>query len=151
MSFSSAGVFDISGNASATIPRTGTGLSNLTAVLHLDLFNGTREITGTISSTANGNAWTAPLVGDRATNAYPQLAGVLLLMSPGLSGNSPTNSGLANGVVVNGLLSLSGALGDTAAISQTVPISKDGNVPIYVNLYNNNGLLEGWIIWPTAW
>jgi hypothetical protein len=139
------GVFNISGNASATIPRTGTGLSNLTAVLHLDLFNGTREITGTISSTTSGNAWMAPLVADRATNACPQFAGVNFLLSPGLSVKSPTNFGWAGGVVVNGVLSLSGALGDTVAISQTVPISKDGNVPLYVSLYNNSGLLEGWI------
>ena len=62
MTYSSAGAFNISGNASVTIPRTGAGLSNLTAVLHLDLINGTRQITGTISSTTASNAWTAPLV-----------------------------------------------------------------------------------------
>jgi hypothetical protein len=52
---------------------------------------------------------------------------------------------LAFGAVVNGVLSLSGALGDTSAIAQTVPISKDGNVPLYANLYTNGGLVEGWI------
>jgi len=66
-------------------------------------------------------------------------------VSPGLSVNSPTNYGSASGPVVNSVLSLSGALGDTVAIAQTVPISKDGNVPLYVSLYNNSGLLEGWI------
>ena len=68
-----------------------------------------------------------------------------LLVSPGLSANSPTSYGLASGVVANGVVSLYGALGDTTAISQTVPISKDGNVPLYVSLYNNTGLVEGWI------
>jgi hypothetical protein len=145
LTYSLAGVFDISGNASATILRAGAGLSNLTAVMHLDLINGTRQITGAISSTTSGNAWTAPLVGDRATNAFPQLAEVILLILPGLSANSPTNYGSASGRVVNGVLSLSGTLGDGAAIAQTMPISKDGNVPLYVNLYNNSGLLEGWI------
>jgi hypothetical protein len=48
--------------------------------------------------------------------------------------------------VAESVLSLSGVLGDGTAISQTVPISKDGSVPLYVNLYNNGGLLEGWII-----
>ena len=118
---------------------------NLTAVLHLDLINGTRQMTGTISSMTASNAWTAPLVADLATNAYPQLAGVTFVVSPGLSVNSPTNFGRASGVVVNGVLSLSGVLGDTVAISQTVPISKDGYVPLYVNLYKNSGLVEGWI------
>jgi hypothetical protein len=145
MTYSSAGAFDISGNASVIIPRTGAGLSNLTAVLHLDLINGTRQMTGTISSMTAGNAWTASLVGDLATNACPQLAGVALLVSPGLSNNSPTNYGVASGIVVNSVLSLSGLLGDTSPFSQTVPISKDGNVPLCVNLYTNGGLLEGWI------
>jgi hypothetical protein len=145
VSYSLAGVFDIYGDASAPIPRTGAGLSNLTAVLHLDLINGTRQITGTISSMTASNAWIAPLVADLATNAYPQLTGVTLVVSPGLSVNSPTNFGGASGVVVNGVLSLSGALGDTVAISQSVPISKDGYVPLYVSLYKNSGLVEGWI------
>ncbi len=144
-SYPFAGVFDISGNAAATISRASLGLSNLTAILHLDLFKGTRQISGTISSATAGNAWTAPLVGDQATNACPQFSGVNFWMSPGLSANTPTIWGWAGGVVVNGILTLSGALGDTAAISQTVPISKDGNVPVYVNLYNNSGLLEGWL------
>jgi hypothetical protein len=145
LSYSFAGAFDVSGNASVAIPRTGAGLSNLTADLHLDLINGTRQITGTISSTTAGNAWAAPLVGDLATNAYPQLAMVSLTVFPGLSINAPTNSGSAVGFVGNSVLSLSGTLGDTVAISQTVPISKDGNVPLFVSLYNNGGLLEGWI------
>ncbi|MGD0413228.1 MAG: hypothetical protein ABSC18_16170 [Verrucomicrobiota bacterium] len=145
MSYPFSGVFDISGNASGTISRAGAGLPNLTVVLRLDLINGTRQVTGTVSSTTAGNAWIAPLVGDLATNAFPQLAGVSLLMSPGSSANSPTNCGAAAGLVLNSVLSLSGALGDAAAISQTVPISKDGNAPLYVNLYTNGGLLEGWI------
>ena len=144
-SYSLAGAFSISGNASATIPRTGAGSSNLTAVLQLDLIHGTRQMTGFISSTTVGSAWTAPLLGDLATNAFPQIVGASLLISPGLSANSPTNGGVAIGLVANSVLSLSGALGDTAAMSQTVPISKDGNVPLFVNLYTNGGLLEGWI------
>jgi len=54
-----AGVFSVGGNASVTIPVTGPGSFNLTAVLHLDLINGTRQITGTISSVTTGGAWTA--------------------------------------------------------------------------------------------
>jgi hypothetical protein len=145
LSYSMAGVFSIAGNVSVTMARAGMGLSNLTAVLHLDLINGTRQITGTISSATASNTWTAPLLADRATNAFPNLALVSLLLSPGLSANSPTNSGQAGGPVANGVLSLSGVLGDTLAFSQTVPISKDGNVPVYASLYNNGGLLEGWI------
>jgi hypothetical protein len=145
LSYPSAGAFDICGNASVTIPRTGAGLSNLTAVLHLDLIRGTHQITGAISSTSAGYAWTAPLLGDLATNAYPSLLGVAFTVSPGLSANSPTNTGMASGLAFNSVLNLGGQLGDTSAISQSVPIAMDGYVPVYVSLYNNSGLLEGWI------
>jgi hypothetical protein len=144
-SCSLAGVFNSAGTATATVPRTGAGLGSLTAVLNLDLLNGTKQITGAISSTTAGAAWTSPLLGDLATNAYSQLIGAKFLMSPGLSANSPTNYGAALGLITNSVLSLSGTLGDTTAIAQTAPISKDGNVPVYVNLYNNGGLLEGWL------
>jgi hypothetical protein len=145
LSYPLTGVFNISGVATATIDRSGASLSNLSAVLQLDLFNGTRQITGAISSTTADDTWTSPLLCDLATNAYPLLGGVNLVISPGLSADSPTNGGAAIGLVANSVLSLSGALGDATTFSQTVPISTAGNVPIYANLYTNGGLLEGWI------
>jgi len=140
-----AGVFSITGSASAAISLPGMGSSNLTAVLQLDLFNGTQQMTGAISSTAAGNAWTAPLLCELAASDSSQQTGVNLLISPGTSTNAPTNGGAATGLVSNGVLSLAGTLGDTTAFSQTVPISIYGNVPLYMNLYNSGGLLEGWI------
>ena len=151
------GIFDSGGNASATIPRagvttlnsggilSGAGLSNLAVVLHLDLINGTKQMTGTISSADGAGEWTSFLVADLATNAFPNLTAVKLAIVPGLSADFPAQYGVAKGLVSASVLSLFGQLPDEAAISQTVPISKDGNVPIYVSLYNNSGLLEGWI------
>jgi len=140
-SYSLAGTFNASGTATATVPLTGAGASSVTVVLQLDLSNNTRQMTGSVS----GNAWTSTVLGDLATNAFPMLTGASLLLSPGSSTNAPTNNGVATGLIANSILSLSGVLGDTAAFSQTVPISKDGNVPIYINLYTNGGVLEGWI------
>jgi len=145
MSCPFTGTFDASGNATATIPLAGGGLTHLTAVLSLDLTNGTQQLTGTISSAASGNAWSAPLVAALATNACPQLAGVSLVLSPGGSVNSPTNYGSAIGLVSGGVLTLSASLGDTTAFSQTVPISRNGDVPIYASLYSKGGLVAGWI------
>lgn len=145
VSYPLTGAFDVFGNTSAAIPRTGPGLSGLTAVLHLDLIYGTQEITGTVSSTTSGTAWTASLTAVRATNSYPMPVAFSLLAFPGTSVNSPTNFGWATGSIVNGVLSLSGQLGDFVTLSQTVPISKDGYVPIYANLYTNSGLVEGWL------
>jgi hypothetical protein len=144
-SCSLAGAFNISGYASASVSLPSAGLSNLTVDLQLDLFNGSQEITGAVSSTNTGSAWSAPLLGYLATNACPLVTGVNLLLAPGSSTNAPTKSGAGTGLVVNGVLSLAGALGDTAAFAQAVPISTGGNVPLYVNLYTNGGLLAGWI------
>jgi hypothetical protein len=144
-SYSMSGAFNIFGNSSATISRSSAGLSNLVAVLQVDLISGTQQITGTISSVTAGGAWTSPLVADLATNAFPELIGANLLMSSELSGVSPINFGQASGVVVNGVLSLAGVLGGTVALSQTVPISRVGNVPIYIVPYGQRCLLEGWI------
>ncbi len=140
-----AGVFNISGNASAAISFSNPASPGYLATLHLDLIDGTQQMTGSIEGTNAGVGWTAPLIADLATNANPELAQVNLSLSPGLSPNSPTKFGVASGFVVNGVLSLAGVLGDGTAISANVPISKNGNVPIYVNLYHNGGLLEGWI------
>jgi hypothetical protein len=145
VSYSLAGTFNTSGTATATVPLTGAGSHSVKVVLQLDLSNNTRQITGAVSSTNTGNAWTATVLGDLATNAFPMLTGASLLFSPGTSTNSPTNNGVATGLMANSILSLSGVLGDTATFSQTVQISKDGNVPIYINLYTNGGVLEGWI------
>jgi hypothetical protein len=40
---------------------------------------------------------------------------------------------------------ITGALADGTAFSQTVPVSRDGYIPIYANLYASKGLLLGWI------
>ena len=40
---------------------------------------------------------------------------------------------------------ITGYLADDTAFNQTVPISQNGFVPIYVNLYAGKGLLLGWI------
>ena len=43
------------------------------------------------------------------------------------------------------MVSLSGRLADNTAISQSVAVSKDGNIPLYVSLYSRRGLLLGWL------
>lgn len=140
MSYPIAGNFNISGNASMTIS------SNLSAILHLDLIDGTHQLTGTISGTASTNTWTASLLAEPATNLFPQLSGVNLVLSPGRSAiNFPTNNGVVVGGTANGVLLLSGLLGDTTPFSQSVPIALGGTVPLYASLYNNTGLVEGWI------
>jgi hypothetical protein len=47
-----------------------------------------------------------------------------------------------------GVFTLSGALADgtsLTATSQTVPVSENGDIPVYDSLYGNTGLLLGWV------
>ena len=69
------------------------------------------------------------LLADQATNAFPQLAAINLLLTLMPSANAPTHNANAGGLIVNGVLTLAGVLGDGSLISQTAPVSKDGNVP----------------------
>ena len=138
------GTFDSFGNASETILLNNDVQSNLTVSLQLDLTNATSQITGLVSGTAGGEAWTAFLLGDVATNAFPPSASVFLLLYPSEPEFSSFEFGLVGGVVTNSVLTLLGSMG-SVVISQTVPISKDGNIPFYVSLDANGGLLEGWL------
>lgn len=59
--------------------------------------------------------------------------------------NTPPGDGYA--LITNhaGMVALNGALADGTTFSQAVPASAFGNVPVYASLYNNTGLLFGWI------
>jgi DNA-binding beta-propeller fold protein YncE len=145
LSYLLTGTFNAAGSSSAIVVRTNAGLSDLAVVLQLDSSNGTSQMTGSVSSTTEGLAWTSPLLGEPATNAYPLLTGASLQITPEASTNAPTVVGNATCMITNSVLSLAGTMGDTETISQSAPISMAGNVPIYINLYTNGGLLEGWI------
>ncbi|MGP8201505.1 MAG: peptidylprolyl isomerase [Limisphaerales bacterium] len=111
----------------------------------LDLTNGTDTLTGTISSTT----WSSDLVCYRAASKLsahttPATGKYILGLSPWLWPN--TNGYAALSVGNSGVLSLSGALPDGAAFSQSTRISKDGIWPLYAIPagYKTNGVLMGW-------
>jgi hypothetical protein len=92
------------------------------------------------------------LTGDIApfskANPYPNPLRHTLAISP--DDGAPTNSpgGFSYGFVTNnslGLISFIGSLADGTPVSQTVPISQQGYWPLYIPLYGNRGLLEGWL------
>jgi hypothetical protein len=147
--YSVSGLFDTSGNSTRSVLRTVYGLSNLTVTLHLDWAGGTRQMTGSIISTNSlGAQWNAAVTNDlaglytghgaRFTIAIPPATNSPLL-SPGgygylLSTNTPS-----------GFMTLSGKTADGALLAQTVSVSKDGKVPLYVNMYGGSGMLHGWL------
>jgi len=143
-----SGSFDSFGQATNKIARTATG--PLTVVMKLLISsNAAPQVTGTVSGTTNGVSWVATnLTADLATNLLPS-AEYTMLFLPDTNNAPPTNSPGGDGyaLITNkaGTATITGALADGTALSQTVPVSQDGYVPIYANLYSSKGLLLGWI------
>jgi hypothetical protein len=142
-----SGGFDLAGQATNHIPRaTGQG-GPLTVVMTLNGDNPLPQVTGTVSGTNYGFPWVADLTADRAANSLPPARYTLLI--PPDTNNAPTNSPGGDGyaLITNhaGGANISGALADGTVFNQTAPVSQDGYVPIYANLYTGKGLLLGWI------
>jgi len=109
----------------------------------------TNVITGSIVVT---NGWTAELTAYRAvfnakTNPAP-VAGRYTLVIPGEPGSTGVPGGDSYGALsvdLSGLIRLSGGLSDNTKMNQGIAISENGNWPLYVSLYGNQGLIAGWL------
>jgi hypothetical protein len=147
-SYPLTGVLSQTGNDSEVVSRAANGLSNLTVKLHLDMTGATQTITGSVSNMSTGNPWTAPLLAGLATNTLPVPAGNFGMLLPPEAGatNSPTTDGDVLIIsTTNGIITLAGYLADETQVSQTVPVSEAGTIPLYCSLYGGLGLAEGWI------
>jgi glucose/arabinose dehydrogenase len=140
------GLFDLTGNASNSVKRSGT--NNVTVELHLDL-NGTAPITGRITD----GSWEAALTADRAafdpkTNPATNYANSYTLLVPGSvnSPSEPAGDGAGNFTVdTRGAVKFTGALADGSPMAQKVSLSTNGTWPLYVSLYGGRGSLLGWV------
>ena len=106
------------------------------------------RLTGTVSNAT----FTANLLADRAgfdgrQNLAPQ-AGRYTLAIDGNEGESTsTPGGYGFGTVtVNsaGVIRVAASLADGAKLSQSVPISKDGDWPLFGSLYSGKGFIMSW-------
>lgn len=138
-----SGKFDLSGRSSKSFSRATKGKGNVNLFLELDWSTSSQQIHGTLS---DGN-WTSTLLGDRAnfslTNPETNFAGAYTFLTPrDLAGVAPV--GFGYGLVTNNLLgqtTLSGGLGDGSLLSQKVSVSKDGEWPLYVQLYKTTNVV----------
>ena len=141
LSNSISGAFNAAGTASATVGRAAAGLSDLGVALHLDLTAGALQMTGIVSNLDQGDPWTAVLTAEPGTNAFGQSPNFFLFIPP-MNG---LTAGYVTGVEGNGVVSLLGMMGDGTAFSQDAPVSSDGNMPLFIQLYGQSGLLAGWV------
>jgi hypothetical protein len=143
-----SGSFDIHGNATRHILRATK--TTLTVDLHLD-WSGSKLLTGAVSSPAP-DEWSSPILADlapyTAANRFSNPARYTLTVPPGAGAPAFSPGGFGYGFVTNnslGTISFIGTLADGTPISQTVPISRQGYWPLYIPLYGNRGLIEGWM------
>ena len=145
--YSLSGQLDANGDAQVTLARG--NLSSLTVVLHLDLTQGTDQITGTVSD----GTWTAALSGDRAvydgkTSIAPLAGNKYTLILPGSNDSTTEPGGDGYGTLTvdgTGKIHLAGSLSDGTKISQVGALSKYGEWPFYVPLYSGQGSVLSWI------
>jgi uncharacterized membrane protein len=142
--YSMTGAFNSDGQAMNIIPRKGT--TSLT-INWQGSFIDSDYLSGTVTDGAN----VAQLDGGRdvfnAGNLAPQ-AGHYTMIIPGIDAavNSPAGDGYATMTVdTGGLVTLKGLLADNTVIASKATLSKQGEWPVYVSLYNNTGLLIGWM------
>ncbi len=143
-----SGSFNLAGQATNHISRTAGQGGPLTVEMTLNWNDSPPQVAGTVSGTNDEVPWAATnLTADRATNSLPSAEYTMLI--PPDTNNEPTNSPSGYGYVLItnhlGKATITGALADGTAFNQSVPVSQDGYVPIYANLYAGKGLLLGWI------
>lgn len=151
--YSLSGKFEVDGTASKSISR-GLTLPPLNLALALDLSPGADRLTGTVSD----GIWTAGLLANRAvfnatTNRATRFAGRYTVVFPGPDGDPAVPMGDGYGAVTvasSGTITLGGSLADGTALSQAVPISKDGQWPLYASLYSGKGSVWSWVQFDTS-
>jgi len=140
-----SGSFDMAGQATNTVLRAASqGGPLLVEMTLMNLSNAAPQLTGMVSGTIDEIPWAADLIADLADNTLPP-AEYTMLLPPGTNNSLPGGDGYA--LITNSATTarITGALADGTAFNQTVAVSRDGYVPICVNLYASKGLLLGWI------
>jgi hypothetical protein len=138
------GAFDSTGHASQMIargPKLGGGLA---LQMTLTWNNALVQITGTLSGT-NGGPWVANLLADAGatnTNSYQYT----LLIPPVATAPQSSPPGYGYATITNhaGTARIAGALADATSFSQSVPVSADGSLPLYVEIGDGETLM-GWV------
>lgn len=135
------GFFGGNGQASNYVKRTHAQGGPL--VLQMTNAVDSAIITGSVSDEQSG--WVATLEAEKSMGSSPS-AEYTILLTPDSTSNAVPGDGYFLVTNHNGSVTLTGALADGTAISQSTPLSFLGNVPVFSDtIYGGKGLLQGWI------
>ena len=155
-SYPFTGQFDVAGQASKVVARRGANAW----VVTMGLDFAAQELWGSVSNGVSGG-WVADLFADRAvfdarTNPATQYAGKCTVSIPGGT-NEDGKVWLGNGILTisvdtGGKMTYSGSLADGTSVGPaSVPVSKDGYVPLYAALYGGRGSVWSWLGDSLSW
>jgi hypothetical protein len=135
--------FSTSGYASNYVKRTAAQGGPLAVEMILDW--AANLISGSVIS-LSPPGWDSPLEAEKSA-ASSSSAAYTVLLDPGTNatGEIPPGSGYMLITNHNGSVILSGALADGTTFSEAPPLGVLGDIPVYANLYSNDGLLLGWL------
>jgi hypothetical protein len=145
-----SGEFDLTGTAQNAFSNAGQEAVALTLHVNLNLYPPDNLLTGIVSA----QDWQSVLQADRAVfngttvKATDYAGRYTLIVPPGVNAPLESPGGYGFATITNslaGVAVLNGALGDGALFNQTVPISLNGLIPVYVPLYTGHGSLLGWL------
>lgn len=154
-----SGSFDLGGHATNRISRPPSDGGPL--VVEMTLFTATNSegqpsgnLSGTVSGKTNGIPWVANLTAYQGSNGFPSqdnIASAETMLIPPDADNGPPNSspgGYGYALITSrsrgGAITttITGALADGTAFSQSAPLSPSGYFPVYVNFYAPSHLIN---------
>jgi hypothetical protein len=135
--------FNLAGDAVLTVNRA--QLSPLTLTLHVDLSNGTDQVTGSVT---DGN-WTSALAGDRNVfnsqlNPAAQ-AGAGSLILENTDANASVVAAGSSKISTSGAIGVRGKLADGHPVGARSTLAKNGDSPFYLSLAHGNEVVIGWV------
>lgn len=139
------GTFSLDLQATNLVPAVQNRGQALTVVL---AFTNTGTTAPQLTGNVTGPGGPAALTAYRATNTLSSAEYTLLV--PPDPANAPPNEspgGYGYACITNksGMATITGALADGTAFSESTGVSTDGYVPLFASLYAGKGLLWGWI------
>ncbi len=141
-----SGKLDLNFNGTSALKLKG---SNVTVQVRIGTNDQADQVFGTITAPT----WASTLLGDRAVfssvkgHTAPN-SGSYTLILPGKDGNPNLPGGDGYGTVrisAAGMATFTGTLADGTPVSQSAPVSKNGEWPFYISLYSGKGCIMSWL------
>jgi hypothetical protein len=143
------GQFDLSGNAS-TIVNRGPNPTPLSFALHIDLSNGTDQVTGSLTD----GAWVSAASADKNVfnarlNPAAQAGSRDFILQQ--ANNVAIEAGVGEGKISSsGLAAVSGSLDDGTKFRTSSLLARNGDCPFYLSLNKGSGIVIGWLNFPVV-